>query len=499
MDNLVHKENKKTIIDKDYLEKAYCIDCKSIKEIVSELQPHVTFDIVVINIKDYNLVRSPEAKKFATKKQLEKSRKTLKERYGITNPGQSEEFRDKAKKTTLERYGTEYYSSSKEGKDRRKTTIQQKYGVESIFQSPSVIEKIKETKTQKYGINYNSNSEILLRERETNLQKYGVPYYCMSSDCRYAGNNDSGPNKIFSEILNNYNIAYEREFRLDLKSYDFKVGDILIEIDPSASHNSTYPYRNGDPLQKTYHINKSILAEQHQYKCIHIFDWDDLELVVKTILLPKRKLYARKCEIRQVEPSDATEFLKNNHLQGSCLNQTVRLGLYYQDQLVQLMTFGKPRYNKNYEYELLRLCSKSGYIIIGGAQKLFKHFLRLYNPKSIISYCDRSKFLGSIYEQLNFKVISDRVISKHWYNSQKDIHITDNLLRQRGFDQLLGSKFGCYGKGTSNEELMLKHKFVEIYDAGQSTYVWESTFEEMVEIHDESTVPQLHELLDEIA
>jgi hypothetical protein len=50
-------------------------------------------------------------------------------------------------------------------------------------------------------------------------------------------------------------------------------------------------------------------------------------------------------------------------------------------------------------------------------------------------------------------------------------HITDNLLRQRGFDQLFGTNFG---KGTNNEQLMLDHKFIEIYDAGQATYVWNS-------------------------
>lgn len=42
----------------------------------------------------------------------------------------------------------------------------------------------------------------------------------------------------------------------------------------------------------------------------------------------------------------------------------------------------------------------------------------------------------------------------------------------RGFDQLLGKTFGVFGRGTSNEELMLSHGFVEIYDAGQATYIF---------------------------
>lgn len=42
----------------------------------------------------------------------------------------------------------------------------------------------------------------------------------------------------------------------------------------------------------------------------------------------------------------------------------------------------------------------------------------------------------------------------------------------RGFDRLLRDLYGRYGKGTSNDELMRSHGFVEIYDAGQSVYEW---------------------------
>lgn len=133
------------------------------------------------------------------------------------------------------------------------------------------------------------------------------------------------------------------------------------------------------------------------------------------------------------------------------------------------MTFGKPRYNKNYEYELLRLCTKSTYSVVGGAEKLFKYFKVHYTPKSIVSYCDNSKFTGNIYYKLGFTLKSYGKPSKHWYNIKTHVHITDNLLRQRGYDQLFGTN---YGKGTSNEQLMLDNGFVEIYDCGQSTFTY---------------------------
>ena len=131
------------------------------------------------------------------------------------------------------------------------------------------------------------------------------------------------------------------------------------------------------------------------------------------------------------------------------------------------MTFGSPRYNRNYEFELLRLCSNTNYSIVGGASKLFKHFVDTVNPGSIISYCDRSKFTGSVYEKIGMSFVRDTEPNKVW--SKGTVRITDNLLRQRGFDQLFNTD---YGKGTSNEELMIEHGWLPVYDCGQRVYEW---------------------------
>ena len=119
---------------------------------------------------------------------------------------------------------------------------------------------------------------------------------------------------------------------------------------------------------------------------------------------------------------------------------------------------------------MLRLCTKFDYIIIGGSEKLFKYFINKYKPESIISYCDRSKFKGDVYQSLGFTLINKGIPTKHWYNLKTKKHLLDSSLRARGFDILLGKEYGCFGKGTSNNELMLKHGFVEIYDCGQASY-----------------------------
>lgn len=323
--------------------------------------------------------------------------------------------------------------------------------------------------SQKCRKTWNSKSDdeiISLNEKrsETCKEKYGYAFSCMRPEARAHGN-DSRPNREFANFLEKHNISFEREFAIDRKQYDFKIDNILIEINPTSTHNSTWG-SHGDccSLDKDYHYNKSKLARDNGYRCICIWDWDDQDKIIN-LLKPRDIIYARKCILKEVDLNTTREYLNRYHLQGYA-KDTTRIGLFCNDELVSIMTFGKPRYNKNYDYELIRYCSS--YNVVGGAEKLFVYFIRNYNPNSIISYCDWSKFNGDVYLKLGFS-FKNYSIGKHWYNISEDIHITDNLLRQRGFDQLFNTSFG---KGTSNEQLMLEHEFVEIYDCGQAVYEW---------------------------
>ena len=291
------------------------------------------------------------------------------------------------------------------------------------------------------------------------INYYGLPH-------TFDVNRNSKPNVGFKNLLDTLGISYEQEFYIGRKHYDFKIKNTLIEIDPTYTHNSTNGFKNlTEATPPFYHLEKSKLALDNGYRCIHIFEWEDPEKIIN-LLLDRDILYARKCTLKEVSLIDAKNYLKEFHLQGYARDQ-IRLGLYHGNELVSVMTFGKPRYNKNYEWELIRYCSH--YNVIGGAEKLFTYFIKNYNPESIISYCDNSKFKGIIYNNLGFKLKDYGTPTKHWHNENTKIHITDNLLRQRGFDQLFKTN---YGKGTSNEELMLKNGFVTVYDCGQSKYIW---------------------------
>lgn len=422
---------------------------------------------------------------FWTEEQLEKSKETKIKRYNNANFNN----REKSKKTMIEKYGDTVHSNkikdtwnSKTFDEKHKIVLKQqktnmdRYGVKNSLSRSDIRERIKQTNIKKYGVdNLFKSPEVQERIKQTNLEKYGTMYPVTLFS--YLNNKTiSKINKRFYDKLLELGCNAELEKSIGNKSYDICVDKTLIEINPTYTHNSTVgPFIWGskrEPKSTTYHLEKTQTALANGYSCIHVWDWDDYDKIINHFK-PKKTLYARNLEVRIVPNDVSRKFLNDYHFQGSCNNQQIKLGLYKDDDLIQMMTFGKPRYNKHFEYELLRLCTNEDYIVVGGANKLFKYFIDNYNPASIISYCDLSKFNGSVYTNLGFDLQSTSAPTRHWFNINTGRHITENLLNQRGFSQLHGDNdYKLYKKGDSNEQLMLENGYYEVYDCGQASYVW---------------------------
>ena len=133
------------------------------------------------------------------------------------------------------------------------------------------------------------------------------------------------------------------------------------------------------------------------------------------------------------------------------------------------MTFGKPRYNRHFQFEILRLCFREGYLVVGGSERMFANFLKDVSPISILSYCDKRYYTGEVYKRLGFNHLYDSPPQKIWCKGDKKI--TSNLLRRYGPDRLIRTGDG---KGSDNEEIMLREGWVPEEDLGQGVWVWES-------------------------
>lgn len=258
-----------------------------------------------------------------------------------------------------------------------------------------------------------------------------------------------------SKILNN-------EFELDIYLPD---KNIAIEFNGNYWHSIINKY-------KDYHQLKTIQCRQYDIRLIHIFEyeWENSNEVIKSylkdILQGTKKLYARNFEIQEVNKLDAMNFLKSNHLQGYA-QSSINIALTMNNEIFAIMTFDRPRFNSQYQFELIRMAFKNGISIIGGAERLFKHFLNKYNPENVVSYCDISKFSGNTYMKLGFDDIKLTEPNYVWYK----IHTNDILTRYQTQKQNLIKK-GLGTEGQTEDEIMESIGYAKIYNSGNLRFVW---------------------------
>ena len=389
-------------------------------------------------------------------------------RYGVENSMDSEELKEKAKATRT--------ANRNEMDEKIRLTLLADYGIDACMQSPIVMSKIRQAATEQCHEDSRMESKDAIETAvKTSIERYGIPWYMISDECKNKEITSRykmvDTDKRFSDILHKLDIATESEFELEGESYDIHIigTNILVEIDPSYMHNTEGANHLHKKISKQYHLDKTLTAEKNGYRCIHVFDWDDLDKVA-SLIAPKKRIYARNCGIvKIINQSVANKFINDNHMQGQARGSILTLGLTYGNELVEAMSFGRSRYDKKHTYELLRLCSKQGTAVVGGASKLFKFATEQLDLDDIVSYCDRSKFNGVVYEKIGMKLIRETKPNIVW--SRNSDKITSNLLRQIGYDKLFKTD---YGKGSDNEILMLLNGWVPVPDCGQKVFSYRS-------------------------
>ncbi len=444
-----------------------------------------------------------------------KSAKKNLERYGVSNPMHSQEIRDKIKSTNLERYGVENYTQTKEFLIKTHKTCLQKYGNEiyqrtNDFKNKSIQSNIKKFGSRNFMLSdarKRKNIKELLKTFDAlnvvHLEKINkdfiqktfiininnVDYFNIEECKKYfqlsyvnclrikrcfdikepnyveKSGRSNAEIELFNwipcanKLSNNRKIIYPLE--LDMVLPDYK---LAIEYDGVYWHSDEYKDKN-------YHLNKTLECQKHGYQLFHIFDTDDIDIwksMINNKLKLNTKVHARKCLVKEISYNDAKSFCAQNHLQGSCPSK-INLGLFYKEELLEVMTFGKPRYNKHYEYELLRLCTKKYYSVIGGASKLWKYFLTKYSPKSVLSYANRRFSNGSIYETLGFK-FKHTTKPNYWYIKDNELLSRVKCQKHKLKKMFDTKQLEVYNDNMTESEIMKSNGYFKIFDCGNLVY-----------------------------
>ena len=274
------------------------------------------------------------------------------------------------------------------------------------------------------------------------------------------------------EFISSLKLLFEENTRKIIQPLELDIyipsHNLAIEFDGLYWHSDKFTINN-------YHLNKTETCEKQGIQLIHVFEdeWSYKQDIVKSRLsnilgLTPIKIYGRKCIIKEISSKEAKEFLNNNHIQGG-INSKYNIGLYHDDVLVSLMTFGclrKSMGNKSIEdaYELFRFCNKLDTTVIGGADKLLKYFIKTYKPIEIISYADRRWSQGGLYEKLGFKFIHNSKPNYFYINNGKREYrfkYRKDILIKEGFD-----------KNKTEREIMEERGFNRIYDCGNKKYIF---------------------------
>jgi hypothetical protein len=439
------------------------------------------------------------------------------------------DHKNKVKSTNNDKYGGDTPFSSSDVQTKSKETLLKKYNVDNIFKDTKYIMEKTILKHGVEHISKLESTKI--NRTKTNLKKYGVQTPILLSENRNKSYNNRRDlfldkyktlkimnnigddiiiycEKCESDYIINRNLLYHRFNITDnpcTKCHPIKQGKSInedklrefitslnIEISPNnreiikpseldiyiPSHNVAIEYNgiywhSSKYVNKYYHLNKTELCNNEGIKLIHIFEdeWlykeDIVKSRIKNILgITENKIYARKCEIKLVNIKDKTKFLNENHIQG-CVGSIVNLGLYYQNELISIMTFSKKRVILKHKdeldkYELIRFCNKLDTSVVGGASKLLKYFIKNYSPKEIISYADRRWSTGNLYDKLGFKF--DNYSTPNFYyviNNKREhrIKYQKHKLIEMGYD-----------KNKTADKIMLENNIHKIYDCGTIRY-----------------------------
>lgn len=406
-------------------------------------------------------------------------------RFGTKNPMQNDEVKKKQHETNIKKYGFKMPAQNKNIQDKMKETNNRIYGVNYISQKnvkhydiwsdknkfkQFIIDKYNEKETFLTLSEINGFFEVCTQSLKKHLELYDLLDYFYIQD--------SNLEIDFDSFLNAHKIEHIRFYRkmLDLKTntpreIDFLCGNIGFEINDITSHNSLNPKANSykDP---SYHLNKTELAAQNGIRLIHVWEWEIRNSLLWDKLIrwitnffneKKIRLSVDECSIRRVDKNEERSFLNKYHFQGYQKSE-VCFGLYYNDELVQLMSFSKIRED---ELELLRFCMKFGYSIeIDETYKLLKNFIDKYNPQKIIAYCNFDKFTGKTYEELEFR-LTDKIPPQVIWCDKDMNYFTQSELDSNGARKILGVE-SC--KDMSDEDIVKLFGYVPVYNCGLGVY-----------------------------
>lgn len=416
----------------------------------------------------------------------ETKRQTCLEKYGAINILASDYGKSKILQTNMEKYGVSNYTKT----DEYKQSVVGRTHSEETKQKTRDTHRIKFYNS--FQFRYKHCKPLFTVDEYEGVKGYKkYKWLCNKCNQEFISSCDNGSSPICNhcspvgtkhelvvrDYLDTLNIPFTYNNRTILpsgKELDVYIPSLNLGIEISGLwwHSTAVPTYN-----KIDHISKHNECESLGIRLITLFDdefYENKKLVLQRIKNAvgkvKRKIYARKCEIVDISKDECSKFLNKYHIQGNIWG-THRYGLKYKNRLVAVMTFNENRYATGKKridniYELGRYCTISNFKIVGGAGKLFNHFIKTVNPLEVYSYCDKRWNSGGVYEVIGMKFVKDTPPNYFYTKYFKERY---NRLQ---FQKHMLKRFPSYDNNLTEEEIMRREKFYRTWDCGSKLYKW---------------------------
>lgn len=374
-------------------------------------------------------------------------------------------------------------STTEKTKNKIKETNILKYGVKHYSELIGIHSKIK--KFQQYKPTFNLDNIPTKENRLWECLKCGKMVYenqkshhnslirCFNCYPKF----ETKAEIELADYINSFNFEVVRNDRKLISPLEL---DIYVpEKKLAIEYNGIYWHSASCKSEedKQYHLNKTKLCKEQNIDLLHIWDveWNNpikqkiWKSIIKTKLGFNNKIYARKTEVSVINDiSLVRKFLNENHLQGF-VGSEIKIGLYYENELVSLATFKKPSYNKSYDYEISRYANKIGISVIGGFSKIIKFFERNFKWDKLITYADKRYSEGNVYKQYGFNELADTQVNYFYFKPSENKLYPRIKFQKHKLKDLLET----FDSDLSESNNMYNNGYHRIWDCGNKSLVYQ--------------------------
>ena len=282
-------------------------------------------------------------------------------------------------------YSLDYWDDNRE----EKTAAQREVFLKRLTEYPDWADK-RSKGLKEYLSDPDRVNDTWEKVKKTCLERFGVENWQHSSDAGLRA-------KTFSSKAELELLSWVRSLGLEADKYRHGGKELDIYISSKnigIEYNGLYWHCEKNKDNK-YHHDKTKYFKSQGIRVIHVFEhiWRDKQPQVKSFLSAalgknEHRIGARECEIQQITTEEANFFANLYHIQGAAVSNKLSVGLFYDEELVAVATFGR-HHRKSEVVVLNRFIGKYNWSVMGGLSKIMKFAIN-YFKKEIITWADNS-------------------------------------------------------------------------------------------------------------